>query len=921
MHTSNITVNANRIAGVQSNRFAHGIKVEQNKLHVGNASNVEVFPKVAEASLITNNIVRGVTVTDMSAHKAGIRLMTERESDDNFLEQDQGENFIAYTSRGDKVLNNTIIMEENDAMGINNGVVAGVMIQNTSSTEVYNNAIAVTDINIPTENQYAAAIVVQGLLPFEGGPSIDNNVYFVDKPMMDDEPVLDEGAMLVKYIEMDKETHSLKYEYDKYDYVNLEQWRIWTGSDRNSIESNFLVNYDLSDETNVTIAMEGGQYPIGSVLNNRGVKVDVVTRDVNMNKRGVTGQRYDIGAHEFKGRLYTSDMQMVRIESPASYKDAFQSNDEEHDFTNEEHIMAMSPINVSARVRNDGALLQAGIELSIAVERVDYLGENIEVLEDKTTITVPASDFGIAEFNLSDDMGDKFEPMTYAELIMMGEEYDMDAPEHRAYKGMEANVTPQYQITISNSADEDNSNNSFTKNVRFYIKKAEQDAMVSTVFNSEDYKVSADVDRVGGALNLDMLRDGLRAIDFKLDPVRGDFDYDLFDRTGWEPRAVNYDMYRTLLWVDGGDASNDEMTRIQSDELREFLADKPEVGKRNVIIASQDLARNNDMGDEDFNKEVLHVTYDGNPRGEGVEYVYADGVDDAELADQFKVDGTGITYEYEFDILNPTYINDNVDKDALNPMASAVKAYNGGHGLAKSAFTYRVKDEALYNYSPNMGVATSTLEYNMIYLGLDWRHIDEIETVMSGILDYLNNNDGYYYAIDDVEFNAELHGNAVRMDWKTENENGTSRFMVERTNATEAGTHTVEVANVEAAGTTLSEVYGPFVDGSIVGGNTYVYTLKSIDAAGNVAVYSDKSVEITVSGNLAIYQTNQGVVKFTTDKEATIEIFDNNGALVGTQEVNTNTGTVETSNLTNGAYHVRLTDGDNTVTGKIVIAD
>ncbi|MBK9183339.1 MAG: hypothetical protein IPM83_09515 [Ignavibacteria bacterium] len=62
--------------------------------------------------------------------------------------------------------------------------------------------------------------------------------------------------------------------------------------------------------------------PIGSLLNNRGERLSVITTDIDGAARGSAGQPFDIGADEFDGRQYVKDLEAAAVVSPSKYRAA-----------------------------------------------------------------------------------------------------------------------------------------------------------------------------------------------------------------------------------------------------------------------------------------------------------------------------------------------------------------------------------------------------------------------------------------------------------------------------------------------------------------------------------------------------------------------------------------------------------------------
>ena len=906
-HADHITINGNRISNVQSSVFATGIKIEQNTNQYGVLEDTKIrVPLVdAEEMIITNNIVKDIKVTDAGAGKAGIHVFTEREDFDGGDLTTQSQDYPEYRTRGDQIINNTILMNANDG-GNASAFVAGIGLQQTSGTEFYNNIIAITDENISNSHDFASLVFVQGELPQDGGPQSDNNAFHIAD---------NSGAVLVRLVEMDPDNHTIKYLNSRNDYVNLEQWRVWTGNDKSSLEEDFLNDLDISANS-ISIKMENGKYPLGSVLNNRGRRIKSINGDAFGNDRGVTGQRYDIGAEEFKGELYTSDLNQVRVDAPASYRSVVPGP--EYDFTGADHIMTTAPIAINTRVRNEGSLQQSGIEMHLDVYRESPSGTWTLVEELTQTATIPSTEEVVVNF-YGDDSG--FMPETYAELSGMG----YDVPER--YTGMEANVTPRYRIMISNEADENNYNNESSKEVRFFLRKSELDILLSGDYNSEALNSTDDM-KFAGTLNMINLRNGLAGLGWNLNPSNGQQDYDVFDRSGWEPRAVNYSEYRTMIWSDAGvnntgDDERDELTQYQIDNVEDFLSTNDTDLKKNLIIASQGLI---EVAGDEFNKMYLRAEDQGNPIGAGEYLNQADNT----------VKGINVAQDFDITIYDPTLSLDDADR---YPYVRAMKVYNEeGDGVAEPAFVYNTTD-AFHEKRNTAGVATATQAYNTLYFGIEWRHFQEIDIVLKGVLDYLNTNDGSIVPVELASFNARQLGNKVRLDWETKSEYNSAKFVVEKANVNNNGNfgNFTAIEEVKAAGTSSeAKFYGPVDDSEVAFGNTYAYRLKSVDLDGTYEYSAVKTVTLGgLEGSLSVSTvapnpTLDGIVNMqvvlTSDMNVTVEVYDLTGNLVSTIANNemfvagSHTVNVDLSNFTSGMYNVVVRADESQIVEQIRFA-
>jgi hypothetical protein len=126
---------------------------------------------------------------------------------------------------------------------------------------------------------------------------------------------------------------------------------------------------------------------------------------------------------------------------------------------------------------------------------------------------------------------------------------------------MTPNVTPRYLFVVSadSTSDQDVSNNTYSKYARFYIKKSNQDMLISA---SNTYNVISTLsvpnievtnpDMVAGKLNLDTLIMGLGRIGLYqgAENEESQFDFDVIDRKAWDYRSIDYTLYRTLFISD-----------------------------------------------------------------------------------------------------------------------------------------------------------------------------------------------------------------------------------------------------------------------------------------------------------------------------------------------------------------------------------
>jgi hypothetical protein len=272
-------------------------------------------------------------------------LMTEREPSDDMMESMVTPLVGDYWTSGDMIVNNTIIIDDDGVS--NDAPVLGVALMQSSGAIFKNNAIAHLDRDVSDNCMASAALGYLGVMPnTTGGLVSDRNAYELAMPQ--------EGS-LFRFIETDDESEILDLGGFA-DLQTIQQWQMWTGEDINSAVGNFtddLRYFDNGNMTNLRVNMIP-RAPLGSILNNRGERIEEVSEDVDGNVRGAAGQPYDIGAFEFDGRMRIQDIEVVAITDPGSYKSG------SGDFSGEEHVMTYAPVEVTARLRNNRQPVHVG---------------------------------------------------------------------------------------------------------------------------------------------------------------------------------------------------------------------------------------------------------------------------------------------------------------------------------------------------------------------------------------------------------------------------------------------------------------------------------------------------------------------------------------------------------------------------------
>ncbi|MBM2813716.1 MAG: hypothetical protein HW421_478 [Ignavibacteria bacterium] len=895
----NLRITGNEISGITSPTKICGIRVEQVQLSFQKDVGIAKFPNTDESTLVANNLLWGLLPNGPNAEIMGIHLLTQRATSGNFLNPFIGN----YMSRSDKVVNNTVLIEEDGQS--NMGSIAGIALQQVRGAIVKNNAVYYNDALNTNNVDIASAFFFEGLKPDMGSITSNRNAVWTGS-------VGSEVADIYRYVETDTLSRIVE-PGSRGELMRLSQWQSWTGQDQNSVIGDFTTHFFKS--SNVPQNLRINLYPeppIGSILNNRGERLSYVTNDLDNNVRGPAGQQYDIGAMEFAGTLYNFDVEMMSFSSPANYQATTGT------YSDAEYIMTNAPVQVKANMRNNGSQDQNNATATLQIYRENPDGVTFgatPVLTDNATVSVGSG--GTAELVFNRAPGTQFNPQTYGDL-------------RPAYNGnialqftsMEANVTPRYMIKITVPSDLQNTNNIIIKYVRFYLKRSWL-SLCATVENSfENYLApTATTDIIAGRLNSDSVTKVLAKLgwftDLTANPKR--YDLDLFDRKGWEPKAVNYSLYRSLIWSDGDDKA---LSRYQIKNINDFLTNTAITEKKNLLICSQEMLRLNESVDTLFTQGVLrarrivpNINAQDNPLGFDVS-------NDNNFIRGLAV-GRGTT----------NTIKSTVFATDAPPYCGMMRVFLNGEGLARPGMSYGSHTASAFDSLA--GVATTTMYRNIIYTGVDWRHLSDVETMFRAALDFIETNEGSLVPVELSDFQANGHGKRVDISWTTAQEIGSARFEVEKSVASGIdNTPFVKISEMNAAG--KSEVpinYGPVMDYNVQFGHTYIYRLKIIDQDGTTN-YSGEKV-VTLTGNQGAITISQPMpnpaennVKFdvTLENEAnvSIDVYDISGKLMetvvnGMLPNQTTTIEINVKNYTNGTYNAIIKSGDAVITRTITI--
>lgn len=824
----NVTVNGNEISRVYSNLDAYGIKVEQERNNYIHNIKGQYVPAGNDLIKIFNNVVWGLQTKNDLGSKYGIRLFSAREyNSDNRMDAFANPRENDYLISKAQIINNTILIEDDATMNDENSFIGGIVIQNVEDFKAYNNAVTILD-NTNTSD-IVSPLVLQSVVPNKDNKiELNNNVYYNIN-----------GDVVIRFIENSNRDGSISNIGYKDQYLALEQWRYLTATEEFTSINDFSTDLYKTSTSPASLRIKTPA-PIGSYLNNRGEIFPEVTTDILGTPRGQAEQAYDIGAWEFEGKSYDNDLEILSFEEPVSVRDYA------HPYFGEaEYVMTKSPVNVKVNIRNNGTMKVENREVTLKVSVLDSDGVATLVNTYTKNASINAFDKLTLDFEISKDDPILF-PKTYFELGSIH-------PSPARFKSMERNVTPVYRFEVSLPDDEDNSNNRnlTAKEVRYYIKKSKIGAIVSAdstdlvpvsytgnYFDYIDKNIEVDTDEmysnVAGYLNFRAIGEGLNSIGF----YYNEKGYDVFDRSKWEPRSIDYSIYRSLFWVD---ALDDTLTSYQENDIRKFVDGANVSNRKNLVLSSEEISRNSaaiytDLFERDFIEELFATT----PKGNGI----WDITNNTEADGSLLLTGSKLISDMNVKIENTELVIFGKDK-AFKP--AIFENHGSTTHTAAQAFFY-TKPILQQKANKTFGVVSSSINDVMVYLGVDWRNYSNPAIILGSILDFIDNfgEEEPELPIELLNFNAFAANNKVYIDWETASEVNTSSFIIEKaSNTTSNYFEMIEEISAKRS-SNLSNTYST-TDENVFAGNTYTYRLKSIDLNGEHSYSNEKSV--TIDGN------------------------------------------------------------------------
>ncbi|MBK6418144.1 MAG: T9SS type A sorting domain-containing protein [Ignavibacteria bacterium] len=907
-NNTNLKIRGNEISGVVGDLWSRGISVEQvrNSFPSITAGGNTYFPNIPEATQITNNAIWGIRRQASTTNLSAIHLFTQRSTTLTGWNQiiTPSLNNNQYFTRNDAVYNNTIVLTNDNIVGT--GLVAGVGVQHASGASIKNNAFVM-------QNGASASTLNHSTLFYQGVQMTDGN-----DPMalVCDRNAYENGeATMARFVEINANSDVIS-QGSAVEFKFLSQWRSWTKRDINSVEG--TISSDMAYggvAPNQRLRVKTNPTPIGSLLNNRGERLSVITTDIDGAARGSAGQPFDIGADEFDGRQYVKDLEAAAVVSPSKYRAATGT------LSDAEYVMTQTPISITGLVRNIGGLPQTNTPIRLRVY-LETPASNNGALATAQWNSSPVVDRIVnATINSGDEANVVYDltwvPQSYQQLAGMG--YVVPA---RLF-GMANNISPRYRIEISVSSDEYTPNNAVNKVVRFFVARSNVRMLATARGASVDlYSGTPTQNQIASRLNIDSVTYTLERIGYANNPAGSVIAYDVLDRDNFEERAIDYSIYRTVFWS----SDNNPLTRFERRDLRAYVASGTALSKKNLAIAGQNYPRQHVgmdvINDQAFIQSVLRVNNvpPGNPVPTALTY------------HNRRLRGDAITRNSVETLFRTGFPGD------AEPLPALVRMYSDptSAGVAQRAYNYVLGDRQTTDSI--MGSATASLVSNVVYLGVDWRFYrftgerTGTERVIRGIFDFFESNGGGMVSAELTAFDAKARGNNVDVMWNTASETNSDHFDVERADVM-AGSDAAfaTVGTVASAGVSSTSRDYNFRDLGLASGR-YLYRLTTVDKDGSRSVSNEVEVVIGAGGQATIGNvspqpaTSNASVEVTMVENgiATVEIIDASGARVALMsDVRLNAGSqmidIPVNTLVSGAYTVVVSANGTTLTTPLVI--
>jgi len=354
----------NEISNISSQKSITGIKYEQSMIRDQITGIGIRFPDAYERSRIYSNIIWGFLPSSSTVDRYGIHLSISKRQQITSGDSWKASDTLFYSTADSSyniermlIANNTILMEEDNFYS--SGDYIGLYLQKLRNSRVLNNAIEMADTTQSYSERslkFASAIFYQSPEPELANNQIDYNVYYT-------RPGSSSIIDIYRYVNTDVSGIILDLGY-RGEYSTLSQWQNWMRTDVFSTIKGFSHHFEKTNERYPRFRMRTNPLPINNPLEKRGTYLTEAGTDIDGKDRNTADQRYDIGAQLLEGRRFITDIEILNIYEPATYKANIGP------FRDAEYFMIDNkPITVKVLVRNNGNNPVSNKNLTLRVYR------------------------------------------------------------------------------------------------------------------------------------------------------------------------------------------------------------------------------------------------------------------------------------------------------------------------------------------------------------------------------------------------------------------------------------------------------------------------------------------------------------------------------------------------------------------------
>ncbi len=411
-------------------------------------------------------------------------------------------------------------------------------------------------------------------------------------------------------------------------------------------------------------------------------------------------------------------------------------------FSDARYVMGLQEISVL--LRNKGTLDAFDFKVNVSLYQEDSTGKfSVGAYYTTLKASVLAGDSTVLKLPVMDDEGQSFRPFTYNEIIEREPYSFTDSkiiPVDKIpvyFRTMLNNVSPRYLVVVKTQTDQDTTNNTIADSMRFYIKQSS--FMVSAENSYVEINKLADPDMIAGRLNYDSLCAGMATLGFNNSWITvGEYPelvsfYDVFERTGWEPRSVDYTHYKLMFW---SDADENPLSQAEKNSITAYIESGTVEKPNNLFICSQEAIRLNWETDSNWVKSaffsVIKSGYPTDPNG-GKTYNTDDDPEKYLIGNVLLRTLTITIHRVQGFPADP------------DPLPGLLTPDKDAYGLAITSLNYNPGSVLCPEpVERSAGVTLNSLRFNEVFLAVDWRHLGSVVLFLQGSLDHIARYNGYY---------------------------------------------------------------------------------------------------------------------------------------------------------------------------------